>query len=154
LGDVMRRGRPQEETDHGPQPERKRQERTRGTTRSASQRAAVGARLVPSPCPDCGGRRELRAGDDSLQVKCLQCHTIETVTVASLYGLVEKTGVRCRSCGKSMEVRWAPAGRHYLGCQGKCGNTVTADALRQWIQNGTQPENVYVGSRPRGRDEE
>jgi hypothetical protein len=148
LGDVMRRSRPQEETDHGPQPERKRQKRTRGTTRSASQRAAVGARLVPSPCPDCGGRRELRADVDGLHAECMQCHTIEPVTVASLYGIVEKMGVRCRSCGRRMEARWAPAGQYYLGCQGKCGSTVTADALRQWIQNGIQPQNIYVGNRP------
>jgi len=84
----------------------------------------------------------------------MQCHTIESVTVASLYGMVEKTGVRCNACGKRMEARWAPAGRYFLGCQGSCQNTVTANALREWIQDGIQPENVYVGSRPGGRDEE
>ena len=150
LGDVMRRGRPaeQDQAESRHPREKQRSERAPKKAQSANRGAAAGARLVSSPCPDCGGRRELRADDGGLQAECMQCHTIESVTGASLYGIVEKMGVRCRACGKRMEVRWAPAGRHYLGCQGKCGNTVTADALRQWIQDGIQPENVYVGSRP------
>jgi hypothetical protein len=150
LGDVMRRGRPaeQDQVERRPRHEAKPREGTRGTTRSTGRRTAVGARLIPSPCPDCGGRRELRVDDGGLQAECPQCHTMESVTVASLYGIVEQSSVRCRVCGKRMEARWAAAGQYYLGCQGKCGSTVTADGLRQWIQNGIQPENVYVGSRP------
>ncbi|MFA4931405.1 MAG: AAA domain-containing protein [Caldisericia bacterium] len=150
LGDVMRRARPAEQDQTEPRRrtrEKKRPERAPEKVRSANRGAAAGARFVPSPCPDCGGRRELRADVDGLHTECMQCHTIEPATLASLYGIVEKMGVRCRSCGWRMEARWGRAGRYYLCCQGSCQNTVTADALREWIQDGIQPENVYVGSR-------
>ena len=54
-----------------------------------------------------------------------------------------------RNCGRRMEALWGPAGQYYLGCQKHCGNEVKAGALRQWIEDGIQPENVYTANRPR-----
>ncbi len=152
LGDVMRRGRSQEQAEHETQPEVKQRGHSNAAIRSTKRPAKGGVRLISSSCPDCGARRQLCVDDKGLHAECMRCHSTEPVTLASFYDIVEETGVRCQSCGGRMEARWGPAGKYYLGCQKNCGNKVTADSLRQWIAEGIQPENVYVGrGRPDGR---
>jgi hypothetical protein len=148
LGDVMRRGRPGREDERKPRRAPKPRKGAAETKQSIGQRTGTNAILTPSVCPDCGGRRQLRVNDGGFQAECMQCHATEPVTMAVLYSIVERMGVRCLVCGHLMEVCWAPAHRYYLRCKGARGNTVTAGALRQWIQDGIQPENVYIGKRP------
>ena len=131
LGDVMRRSRPREEDDRKSRRAPKPRDGARKTKRSTSQRTGTNVTLTPSACPDCGGQRELRVNDGGFQAECMQCHATEPVTLASLYSIVERTGVQCLVCGQLMEVCWAPAHQYYLRCKGGCGNTVTAGALRQ-----------------------
>jgi hypothetical protein len=98
-----------------------------------------------SPCPDCGGSRHFCDKDGELYTTCSSCQHEEAVTLASLFGMVERLNVRCHSCKGRMEARWAPGHRYYLACTGACHDTVSADVFRQWILGGFQPPNVDVG---------
>lgn len=146
LGDVMRRGSPTQDTRRTPSRAKKSPERTSSSMPAHHRDIVEVVRLTPSRCSGCGGPRTLSVDATGFHATCERCHTVEPVTLSVLYSIVEKAQVRCNSCGKLMEVRWAPAGQYYLACRGKCGNIVPADALRMWIEEGIQPKNVAVGN--------
>ncbi len=150
IGDVMRRktdtSRDSAE-EQGPAAPQRTPTRSHAAKSSAAPPAIRGVQFEASPCPDCGSNRNLHDDDGVLYATCSSCHHREAVTLASLFDMVERLNVWCHSCKGRMEVRWAPGRRYYLGCTGRCHETVSAEDLRQWILGGPQPSNVDVGFR-------